>query len=114
MKTGVAVSINFLHPGKTFCRLLIFFFQNQLFRKLLSGIPSECQTDWIQIRSDVLSDLIWVQAVCKGYQQTTLGGKELVFMIPITTEGRLYHKLYAPYHEKTSICFTRVDTICPI
>ena len=25
------------------------FFQNQLFRKILSGIPSECQTDWIQI-----------------------------------------------------------------
>ena len=52
-------------------------FQNQLFRKILSGIPSECQTDWIQIRPDVLSGLIWVQSVCKSYQQTTLGGKEL-------------------------------------
>ena len=28
------------------------FFQNQLFRKILSGIPKECQTDWIQIRPD--------------------------------------------------------------
>ena len=26
------------------------FFQNQLFQKILSGIPSECQTDWVQIR----------------------------------------------------------------
>ena len=26
-------------------------FQNQLFRKILSGIPSMCQTVWIQIRS---------------------------------------------------------------
>ena len=39
---------------------------------ILSGIPSECQTDWIQIRPDILSGLIWVQTVCKSYQQTTL------------------------------------------
>ena len=51
------------------------FFQNQLFRKITSGIPSECQTDWIQIRPDIMSGLIWVQTVCKSYQQTTLGDK---------------------------------------
>ena len=54
------------------------FFQYQLFRKNLSGIPSECQTDWIQTRPDVLSGLIWVQSVCKGYEQTTLGGNDLI------------------------------------
>ena len=27
------------------------YFQNQNFRKILSGIPSECQTVWIQIRT---------------------------------------------------------------
>ena len=32
---------------------------------------SECQTVWIQIRTDVLLVLIWIQNVCKGYQQTT-------------------------------------------
>ena len=26
------------------------FFQNQLFGKILSGIPPQCQTVWIQIR----------------------------------------------------------------
>ena len=26
---------------------------------------------WIQIRAKILSVLIWVQTVCKGYQQTT-------------------------------------------
>ena len=26
---------------------------------------------WIKIRTAVLSALIWVQTVCKGYQQTT-------------------------------------------
>ena len=38
-------------------------------------IPSECQTDWIQI----LSGLIGVQTVCKGYQQTIQVGNELNF-----------------------------------
>ena len=47
------------------------------FRKTLSGIPSECQTVWIQIRPDILSGLIWVQTVCKSYQQTILVGKEI-------------------------------------
>ena len=40
-------------------------------------MPSECQTIWIQIRPDILLGLIWVQTVCKGYQQMTLEGKEL-------------------------------------
>ena len=47
------------------------FFQNEPFRKILSGTLSECETVWIQIRTDILSVLMWVQTVCKGYQQTT-------------------------------------------
>ena len=43
----------------------------KFFQKNLSGIPSECQTVWIQIRPDILSGLIWVQTVCKGYKQAT-------------------------------------------
>ena len=39
-----------------FCRLLMFLFQNQPFRKNISGIQSECQTVGIQIRTDVLDD----------------------------------------------------------
>ena len=61
------------------------FFQNQLFQIILSGILSECQTVWIQIRSDILSGQIWVQTVCKSYLQTTLLGKTLkVCIIGIT------------------------------
>ena len=30
-----------------------------------------CQMVWIQIKNDILSARIWVQTVCKGYQQTT-------------------------------------------
>ena len=35
-------------------------------------------TGWIQIRPNVLSVLIWVQTVCKGYQQTTLVGADFL------------------------------------
>ena len=68
-----------LPPGKVFMFLVSSaeFFQNQLFRTFLSGIPSECQTDWIKIRTDILSGLIRVQSVCKGYQPMTLVGNEL-------------------------------------
>ena len=40
-------------------------------KKNTFGTLSECQTVWIQIRTDILSGLIWVQTVCKGYQQMT-------------------------------------------
>ena len=60
----------------SFCHLLNFFNIN-FFEKKLSGIPSECQTGWIQIKYDVSLGLIWVQSVCKGYEHTTLGGNEL-------------------------------------
>ena len=48
------------------------------FSKILSEKTSECQTDWTQIRPDILSGLIWVLSVCKGYHQTTLGCKKLI------------------------------------
>ena len=51
------------------------FFSKSTFRKILSEIPFEYQTVWIQIRPDIWSGLIWVQTVCKGYQQMTLGGR---------------------------------------
>ena len=47
------------------------FFKISFFKKFFSGKLPECQRVWIQTRTDVLSVLIWVQTVCKGYQQTT-------------------------------------------
>ena len=59
----------------------IIFFENNI-----SGVPSECQTIWIQTRPDILSGLVWVQTVCKGYQQTLPAGKELIKCINNTSE----------------------------
>ena len=41
------------------------------FLKNLSGTLSECQTVWIEIRTNILSVLLWVQTVCKDYHQKT-------------------------------------------
>ena len=57
-----------------FCRLPIFPPKSTSL-KILSGKPPECYTVWIQIRSELLSGLIWVQAVSNSYQMTTLVGK---------------------------------------
>ena len=43
------------------------FFKINLYQKIFPGTLSECQTVWIQIRTDVWSVLIWVQSVWKGY-----------------------------------------------
>ena len=61
-----------------FCCGLLIFFKIIFFKNCFGNIPSECQTIWIQIRPNILSVLIWVQTVCKGYQQTTQVGKGLV------------------------------------
>ena len=60
-----------------FCRQLIFFskslFSNKSFRTIMQ-MPNSL---YRQIRHDILSGLIWVQTVCKGYQQKTQGDKLL-------------------------------------
>ena len=47
-----------------FRRLLIF--SKSTFSYILSWMPLECQTVWIQIRPDINSGLIWVHGECSG------------------------------------------------
>ena len=56
-------------------------------RQELFSEPYQCQTVWIQIRPEILSGLIWVQTVSKGYLQTTRVGKEL-------KKGLLYNSMH--------------------
>ena len=65
LPTRTQYSISLLGPS---C-LLIIFFQNHLFRK-----KSSRNTIWV---SSKISSLVWVQTVCKCYQQTTLVDREL-------------------------------------
>ena len=49
-----------------------FFFKINFFKYIFQEHYHllECQTIWIQFRTDVLSVLNWAQNVCKGYKQT--------------------------------------------
>ena len=42
-------------------------------KKNLSGTLSKFQMVWIQVRTDILSALIWVQTVFKDQQTTKVG-----------------------------------------
>ena len=70
------------------------FFKINFFLKILSGVLSKCQTDWIQIRPNFLLGLIWVQSVCKGYQQMTLVGKEFKWKYSICSGKHTPVNLY--------------------
>ena len=49
--------------GNFVCFFVVYGFFS---KSILSGIPSECQTVWIQIKSVILSGLVLVQTVCKA------------------------------------------------
>ena len=54
-----------------FCCCLLTFFKINFFKKFFLEHYQIVKQFWIQIRTDILSVLIWVQAVCKDYQQIT-------------------------------------------
>ena len=69
--------VNFILNSKLFAIILgsiacifvvccFFSFKINFFEKIISEIYQKCQTLWIQIRPDILSNLIWVQTACKG------------------------------------------------
>ena len=49
---------------------LLIFFKIIFFEKFFQEYH-QCQIVWIQIRPDILSGLIWVETICKGYQRST-------------------------------------------
>ena len=55
----------------------VAIFKMNISKKYISGTLSECQTVWIQIRTDVLSVLIWVQTVYKQMTKVA-ASKEIV------------------------------------
>ena len=75
-----------------FCCQLIFF-QINFFQNILSGIPYECQSVWIQIRPDLLLGLVWVQTVCKVYQQKKLADKSYKYFEDILKCRGYYNPL---------------------
>ena len=76
VKPGVFQTKNTFRVLRVFFCCLLIFFHDQLFKKILSGIPSVSNSlDSDQARRFV--GLIWIQNVCQGYQQITPVGKVL-------------------------------------
>ena len=71
--------INVLNPQLFACffHCLLVFFRINFLLKFFSGVLSECQTVWTQIRPGIILGLIWALNLCDGYQHTTFGDKEL-------------------------------------
>ena len=69
------LTLSMLGNFSCFCCLLLTFFKiifiKSSFRNIIR-VSNSLDSEQVQC----LSDLIWVQTVCKGYQQTTLMGKE--------------------------------------
>ena len=60
-------SVLLFHPHYLGSQIRLFSF-DFLLSKAFSYGQSECQTVLIQIRTNILSVMIWVQTVCKGYK----------------------------------------------
>ena len=65
------LSICMLGNCSCFYFRLLTFFKIKFLKINHQGPPSECQTVWIQIKTDILLVFIWVQIFAKGYWQTT-------------------------------------------
>ena len=59
------LSICMLGNCSCFYFRLLTFFKIKFLKINLPGPPSECQTVWVQIKTDILLVFIWVQTVCK-------------------------------------------------
>ena len=79
-----------------------FFFQNNP-----PGTLSECQTDWIRIRTYILLVLIWIQTVCKGYLQMTKfsAGMQELYCVVLNLDTLLfnYHIIIWPLDKKVQV-----------
>ena len=86
--------------------LLSTFYHNGFFKNNIPGTLPECQAVGIYIRTDLLSVLIWVQTVCKGYQQmtkVTIRKKRVKHFLKPVQEKRVHASL--TFYPFSSTCF---------
>ena len=69
-----SLTVEILHAFLSSVEFFKINFLKNSFSLEFFQIQSKCKTVWNQIRPKILSDLIWIQTVCKSYKQTTLVG----------------------------------------
>ena len=112
------LSICMLGNCSCFYFRLLTFFKMKFLRINHPGPPSECQTVWIQIKTDILLVFIWVQNVCKGYWQTTklstgmqrvITGKYFSVQYIVS-----YRDIHAYVYHKYSDTLNTFNMLCPL
>ena len=112
---------------KCFLSSADFFFKINFFENYFQEYHQSVKKAWTQIRPEVLSGLIWVKTVCKGYHQMTLVSispphkrefnvnftilqADLTLRFSVVFKRTLFRKMgeFLP-HEKTSGHFDAVD-----
>ena len=102
-----------------------FYFRPLTFFKIKNlkinhpGPPSECQTIWTQIKTDILLVFIWVQTVCKRRQTTKLStGKQRVITGKHFSVQYMYIVSYRDIHDyvyhKYSDTLNTFNMLCPL
>ena len=77
------------------------------FQKILSGTLSECQSFWIQIRTEVVVGLDLVPNCLQGHHQTTIVSASMERVIaPITTaaDDKFYEIFYFMENRAGHLC----------
>ena len=94
------------------------FFKIKFLKINHPGPPSECQTVWIQIKTDILLVFIWVQLFAKGYLQTTqlstgmqrvISGKYFSVQYIVS-----YRDIHAYVYHKYSYTLNTFNMLCPL
>ena len=94
-------------------RLLHFF--KIKFKKKHPRRPSEYQTVWIQIKTDILLIFIWVQTVCKRLLADDTGMQRVIpgkyFSVQYIVS---YRDIHVYVHHKYSDTLNTFNILCPL
>ena len=96
---------------------LLTFFKIKFLKINHLGPLSECQTVWIQIKTDILLVFIWVQTVCKGYWQMTqlsTGMQRVIACKYFSVQYIVsYRDIHAYVYHKYSDTLNTRNMLCP-
>ena len=112
------LSICMLGNCSCFYFRLLTFFKIKFLKINHPGPPSECQTVWIQIKTDILLVFIWVQNVCKKAigkrQNCPLACKELLTGKYFSVQYISYRDIHAYVYHKYSDTLDTFNMLCPL
>ena len=112
------LSICMLGNCSCFYFCLLTFFKIKFLKINHPRPPSECQTVWIQIKTDILLVFIWVQTVCKRLladdklstgMQRVITGKYFSVQYFVS-----YRDIHAYVYHKYSDTLNTFNMLCPL